>query len=225
MRHWLNGRRPSASLVISIIALCVALGGGSFAVAALGGHDKKVVKKLARHQANKQIKKKAPRLSVRYADSADSATSADRATRANQADSATRAGFADGASLADMATDATKLGNVPAGAYQLKLEWAVVAADSSGASVARGNASGAGRLAAGAYYVRFAPQRGAGIRNCAYLATDGSVASQLSHPGEISVEQFSSTNSTDIEVRHYDSAGSQTDFPAGGGFHIAVLCP
>jgi hypothetical protein len=59
-------RMPSPALVISVIALVVAVGGGSYAIAALTNHD---VKKIV----NKQIKRKAPKLSVKRAEKADKA--------------------------------------------------------------------------------------------------------------------------------------------------------
>jgi hypothetical protein len=59
-------RLPSPALVISVIALILAVGGGTFAIAALSHHDKKVVKKIA----NKQITKRAPGLSVKKAKNA-----------------------------------------------------------------------------------------------------------------------------------------------------------
>lgn len=58
-------RLPSPSLVISITALIVAVGGGTYAIA-LNKHDTKKV-------VNKQIKKKAPKLSVKHAEKADQA--------------------------------------------------------------------------------------------------------------------------------------------------------
>jgi hypothetical protein len=56
-------------LVISIIALIVAVGGGTYAIAINSNKTKKIAKKTA----NTQIKKKAPGLSVAHADSADGA--------------------------------------------------------------------------------------------------------------------------------------------------------
>jgi hypothetical protein len=119
------------------------------------------------------------------------------------------------------ALNAAQLGGVAASGYQQTLRWAVVSANATGASVVRGNATGAGRLGAGVFFVSFP----ADIRNCAYVATNGDVASGVGPPGEISVEQRSSTNPTDIEVRTYNSAGTQTDPTTGDGFHIAVFCP
>ena len=69
-------QRPSPALVISVIALVLAVGGGSFALAALNRHDKTVVKKIARKVADKEINKKAPSLTVDHSKSADSATNA-----------------------------------------------------------------------------------------------------------------------------------------------------
>jgi hypothetical protein len=97
---------------------------------------------------------------------------------------------------------------------------AVVSANAGGATVVRGTASGAGRIGAGNYFVSF-PHN---ILNCTYVATNGDTAAGAGPNGEISVEQRSATNTTDIEVRHYDSGGTQTDYGAGDGFHIEVVC-
>jgi hypothetical protein len=83
-------RLPSPALVISAIALIIAIGGGTYAIAALNSAK---VKKIARKQADKEIKKKASGLSVAHAVSADSATNA---THATTADSATDAGTVGG---------------------------------------------------------------------------------------------------------------------------------
>jgi hypothetical protein len=64
--------------VTATLALFVALGGGSFAVA-LSGSEKKVVKKIAVKQADKRISASAADLSVEHAKSADSATTAGQA--------------------------------------------------------------------------------------------------------------------------------------------------
>jgi hypothetical protein len=64
-------RLPSPALIISIIALVAAVGGG-YAVAK--GSDKKSDKKIAKKVSNKQITKRAPGLSVAHAKTADSAT-------------------------------------------------------------------------------------------------------------------------------------------------------
>jgi hypothetical protein len=69
-----HARIPSPALVISIIALIAALGGG-YAIAK--GGDKKSDKKIA----NKQITKRAPGLSVLHAKTADNATDSANAAK------------------------------------------------------------------------------------------------------------------------------------------------
>ena len=81
--------RATYANVTATLALFVALGGGSFAVAALSGSEKKVVKKIAKKQANKQITARAPGLSVA---SAQTAQSADTAQNAGSADDSARLG-------------------------------------------------------------------------------------------------------------------------------------
>jgi hypothetical protein len=60
MRRIVKGRRPSAALIIASLALIFALGGTAVAVVGLSSKEKKQVKKIAK----KQIKKRAPGLSV-----------------------------------------------------------------------------------------------------------------------------------------------------------------
>jgi hypothetical protein len=75
-------RLPSPALVISAIALVLAVGGGSFALALTDNQkDKRIAKKVS----NKQITKRAPGLSVKHAKTADSATNANHATSADSA--------------------------------------------------------------------------------------------------------------------------------------------
>jgi hypothetical protein len=119
------------------------------------------------------------------------------------------------------ALNSDQLGGLAASGYQHSLRWAVVSANAGGASVVRGNATGAGRISTGNFFVSFA----ADIRGCAYVATNGDTAAGAGPPGEISVEQRAADNPTDIEVRTYNSAGAATDPTAGNGFHIIVSCP
>lgn len=86
------GERLTYANVTATLALVVALGGGSFAVAALSGKERKVVKRIA----NAQITKRAAGLSVEHAGSADSATNAGHATTADTATSASPSGPAGG---------------------------------------------------------------------------------------------------------------------------------
>src|SRR5687768_6287655 len=87
--------RATYANVTASLALFVALGGGSFAVA-LSGSEKKVVKKIAKKQSDKRITARAPELSVAHADSADAATSANSATNAGHANTAGTADLLDG---------------------------------------------------------------------------------------------------------------------------------
>lgn len=87
------GRRLSYANVTATLALFVALGGGSFAVAALSGQEKKVVKKIAKGQADKRITARAPDLSVKHAGSAANATDAENAANATLLDGLGSAAF------------------------------------------------------------------------------------------------------------------------------------
>jgi hypothetical protein len=80
--------------VTATLALFVALGGGSFAVA-MSGSEKKVVKKIARKQADKRITARAPELSVAHAGAATRANSAKNAGRAKTAGNANLLGGVD----------------------------------------------------------------------------------------------------------------------------------
>jgi hypothetical protein len=122
---------------------------------------------------------------------------------------------------AALAANAERLGGLSAGGFERTVRWAVVSANAGGATVVRGNATGAGRISPGNFFVSFP----ADIRNCAYVATNGDTEAGAGPAGEISVEQRAADNPTDIEVRTYNSAGAQTDPAAGDGFHIAVFCP
>jgi hypothetical protein len=64
---------PSPTLVIASMALVLAVGGGSVAVAALHGQD---VRRIAANVADKEIAAQAPGLSVKHATSADNAANA-----------------------------------------------------------------------------------------------------------------------------------------------------
>jgi hypothetical protein len=115
--HKRRFRLPSPALVISTLALAVALGGTAFAanttVTAKSKHkDQKADTKL--------IKKLAPTLSVKHAKTATSANTAANATHATTADSATTATSAATATTATTATTASNsaaLGGVAASSY------------------------------------------------------------------------------------------------------------
>ena len=106
------GGRLNYANITATLALFVALGGGSFAVAALSGQEKKVVKKIVKKQANQRITARAPDLSVKHAASADRATNADQASSAGSATNATDA------ENAVNATNANLLGGLGSAAFQ-----------------------------------------------------------------------------------------------------------
>src|SRR5262245_1591979 len=91
----------SPALVISVIALVVAIGGGTFAIASSQSKQEKKI-------ATKVVRKLAPSLSVTHAKTADRATTAATAARA------------------DSAGNADQLGGAPAGAYESRVQWALV---------------------------------------------------------------------------------------------------
>ncbi len=92
-------RLPSPALLISMIALVLAVGGGAYAI---GASTNKTIRKIV----NRQITRRAPRLSVRHAVSAGSADTAKAADSAISADSARTA---DSAASATSAASAQSL--------------------------------------------------------------------------------------------------------------------
>jgi hypothetical protein len=96
------------SNLIACLALFLALSGSSFAIAALNGHDKKVIKKIV----NKQITRRAGGLSVNHANTANEATHAASADSATSANSAVSAQSANTANTASSAQSADSVGGV-----------------------------------------------------------------------------------------------------------------
>ncbi len=77
--------RPSPALIISMVALLVAVGGTAVGVAKIPGlnrREKKQVRRIARRLSNRRITKRAHRLSVARAGSAATAISATTAANA-----------------------------------------------------------------------------------------------------------------------------------------------
>lgn len=81
-----KGRRPSPAMIVAMTALIVALAGTAMAApTAIKSILNKKEKKQAKNIAKNQINALAPGLSVKHADSADSAKHADSATNADAA--------------------------------------------------------------------------------------------------------------------------------------------
>jgi hypothetical protein len=97
-------RKPSAGMVVAMVALCLGIGGSAIAA---GGLTKPQVKKIAKKQAKKQINSLAPGLTVANAQHAVSADTATNAQRAVSADSAGRATVGGPAAYASIAANGT----------------------------------------------------------------------------------------------------------------------
>jgi hypothetical protein len=114
----IGGRRPSASMVVAILALVVATSGGALAAGRLVNGDKLIAKhslsgnRLRNHSisgAQINVKKLGAVPNANHANDADHATSADSATSANNATNAAHATDADHAISADSAPFVTTL--------------------------------------------------------------------------------------------------------------------
>ncbi len=220
-------KRITYANVMSSIAVFLVLGGGAaYAAKKIGSNQikansiktGKIVKEAV---TTSKLKKEAVSTDKLANNAVTTAKIADNAvTTAKIADDAVTGAKVQESSLGAV-PNANQLGGIPASGFQQSLRWAVVETTSAGASVIRGNATGAGRINTGIYFVSFK----ADIRQCAYVATVGDVGSGGSDPGEISVEQRSSNDPTDIEVRIYNSAGANVDPTGNDGFHIAAICP
>jgi hypothetical protein len=180
--------RPSPSMVISLIALFVSLGGVSYGVAtgSIDGREIKNGSLTGRDVRNGSLDgdreldrgsvggSSIDESSLRTVGRAKRAESADRARRAGSADSSARA---TSAGRADSAADADKLGGLPPSAFASGVSlWAVVDGTqpvpallrSSGGIAVQRNPSWA---RGGAYKVTF-PRN---VRGCVYGVTAGQV--------------------------------------------------
>jgi hypothetical protein len=96
-----------------------------------------------------------------------------------------------------------------------------VDADSSGASILRGNGvKSVHRSLAGIYQVEFVES----VEQCAWFVSRNDIAVGVAQPGEITVEQVTVTDPTSLWVRTFDSAGNQVDMEADDGFSLHVVC-
>lgn len=108
---------PSPALVLSVLALILALGGTALAAGSVSTakrhadvkQDKKLIRKMAKHLSVKHAKTAGhanTAANATHATTADSATNADNATHATSSDTATHATSADTATNATTATTA-----------------------------------------------------------------------------------------------------------------------
>jgi hypothetical protein len=210
----LRSKLRSLPLILSLVALFVALGGPSYAADVLNGKRIKnrsiAGKKLKSNSVGGRVVKESSLGKVPLAARANDATSADTATSAASATAASRA------VTADSATNASQLGGVGAGGYTRRL-WAVY--DSTTDSIVRGS---------GALSVE--PGGGPGVRairfnrnvsQCAWIATRGDQAAGGASTGFITTELASSVNTDQVIVRTRDATNSFFD---AVDFHLVVVC-
>jgi hypothetical protein len=137
-------KRPSPALVVSFVALIVALGGTSYAAFSLPKNS----------VGTKQLKNGAVttnKIRNGTVTKAKINTSGLTVPNALQANSATTAGSA---SNAGHATNSDQLGGVPASGYQRGVRWALVAADGSSILAQSGGISIEHHITGG-YYLNF----------------------------------------------------------------------
>jgi len=230
-------------VVISAIALFVAIGGVSWAATKIGTSDIKngavTAKKLhkgavtkTKLHGNSVTSGKVIDNSLTGADinestlgqvpSANHATNADNSNHANTADTAANANTANtaaNANTANTATNANQLGGLAPGAYQQKsdLLFATVAPAGVNPAIVRGRgATAVTRDNPGSFSVTFNRD----VTGCTWLATYG-------FPGNGSVDAVFATvrgkpSNNDVGVVLFDDTGAQVD---GLGFNVEVLCP
>jgi hypothetical protein len=177
----ISRKRPSAAMIVAVLALSLALGGS--AVAGSGVLTKKQVKTVA----NKQITKRAPRLAVASAaradaaKSADAARSADTAKSAGTAKSADTAGRATNVHAANVNSDGSMLGSVPAGVTSE-------------------------RSNAGVYVVTFNRTVAGCLISAALGSNDG-----IAKAGSASVIPYTQGNPSQLVVATFNAAGAPED--------------
>lgn len=219
--------KPSPSLIVSIIALVVALGGTSYAALS-------VPRNSVGSQQLKDNAVSAPKIRDGAVTGAKIDRNAITAAQINFAKVGT-VPSANTANTAAQATNATNLGGSPASAYQQKILWARVAPDGtltagSGAMSAGQLATAGGQPATGEYEVTFNQP----VTGCAYEATIGSSLENNSNnvndngPGQIFTEpRNGNPNGVFVETLPPAPVYNSTTKTWGGAnnaFHLVVIC-
>ncbi len=194
--------RPSPALVISIIALVVALGGTSYAAFRLPKNSVGAAQLKRGAVTGTKLRK--------------GAVSGNKI--ANNTISSANLNMA-ALGTVPSAANANSLGGVPASGYQQQILWARVAPDGT-LTTGRG-ATSSGFLGTGEYEVNF----DRAVTGCAYEATIGSSLVSNSefndnYQGEIYVEPREG-NPNAVFVATFNHSGSS---PANNAFHLAVIC-
>jgi hypothetical protein len=217
----LRAGRPSPALVVSVIALIVALGGTSYAAFSLPKNS----------VGPRQLRKNAVTTGAIRRGAVTGSKIADNTITGKQINLAAlgtvpAANAANTANSAGQAGNAANLGGSPASAYQQKILWARVAPD--GTLTASNGATSSGRLGIGDYEVIFTRP----VTGCAYEATIGS--SLISNntfndagQGEIYTEPRQD-NPYGVFVATFIPAGvvnkANNAIPADNAFHLTVIC-
>jgi hypothetical protein len=161
-------KRPSPGLVLAVVALFVALGGGAYAATSDTKSDKKIANKAAKSYFNGHISG----ASVSHASTANSATSATNATNATNATSANTA-----KALTTLPSGATESGGFAASSFGLwdavgitfQQPLAAPVAHVEGTTTTSANCPGPGQAAAG-YLCLYVPNH-VNISGCSTTCT------------------------------------------------------
>lgn len=191
-------RRPSASLVLSFIALMVALGGTGIAALHLGKNT----------VGTKQLKK--------------NAVTTSKIKNGAVTGSKINLGTLGTVPSATTASNANALGGQPPSAYQttgnfLFAQVNTTTINSPVLTSGRGVVT-VSQIGSGTYIVTFVHN----ITGCTWLGNYGSTNSGSANPDFATTELHLTTTPAEMEVREFDAAGNPVD---GQGFDVAVLCP
>ncbi len=208
--------RPSPALVVSIIALVVALGGTSYAAFSVPRNS----------VGSRQLRKNAV-TTKKIANGAVTDAKIAKGTITAKQINMNALGTVPSATDATHATDADNLGGSPSSAYQTKIVWARIAPD--GTLTAGSGVVSSGLLTTGEYEVIF----NRAVTGCAYEATPGSslvtnsdVVDDLQRPTMIRTEPRTG-NTNGVFVAIYDgttSGGTKSGVLVDNAFHLAVIC-
>jgi hypothetical protein len=205
--------RPSPALVVSIIALIVALGGTSYAAFSVPRDS----------VGSRQLRKNAV-TTKKIANGAVTGAKIAKGTITARQININALGTVPSATNASHATDADELGSNPPSAYQGKILWARVAID--GTLTAGSGATSSGLLQTGQYDVTF----NRAVTGCAYEATPGSslvtnsdVVDDLQRATFLRTEPRTD-NPDAVFVEVYDSKTGNLFGPVDNSFHLAVIC-
>jgi hypothetical protein len=200
----ITSKRPSAAMIVALLALSLGLGGS--AVAGSGVLTKNQVKTVA----NKQITKRAPRLAVARAKSADIAKSADTAKSADNAKSADTARSADNAKSADTARSADTAGRATnVHAANVNSDGSLLGSVPAGVTSERSNT--------GVYLVTFTRP----IAGCLISAALGGNDGNAPLGGAANTIPYTQGNPNQLVVITYNGAGAYED----RDFYVQMVCP